>query len=91
MKNKKATWPEYILADVYKYEGDKLESWIHILFVKIWQQEQQWDASKDISVVIIFRNGERPDCGHSKGVVFLSVVGTGQGCNDENWGSSSTT
>jgi len=74
LKNNKASGPDGIPAEIFKYDGQYL---LHRLpFHSTWNSKQLPQQWKDANIVTIFkRKGDQAVCGNSRGISLLSVAG----------------
>lgn len=75
LKNKKASGPDGISAELFKEGGPTLLEHTHLLIVKIWNTGIIPAHLRDASIVTIFKKGDKTHCGNYRGVSLLSVTG----------------
>ena len=74
--NNKANGPVGIPAEILKARGAKLHQHIHALIMTIWDQEVIPSDLRDALIVILFKKGDKADCGNYRGISLLSINGT---------------
>ena len=76
LKDNKAAGPDNIHAEVIKYGGCALHRRLHNFILDCWSAKclpQQW---KNANIIFIHKqNGDRAECGNSRGISLLSVAG----------------
>ena len=76
LKDNKAAGPDNIPAEVIKYGGCALHRRQHNFILDCWSAKclpQQW---KNANIILVHRqNGDRAECGNSRGISILSVAG----------------
>ena len=75
LKDGKAPGGGGIPAEVWKHGGDNLFSRLHQLITNAWEVGSVSLAWKDASIVTIYKNGDRTDCGNYRGISLLSIAG----------------
>ena len=75
LKDGKASGGDGIPTEVWKHGGDSLFSRLHQLITNAWNMGSVPQSWKDASIVIIYKKGNRTDCGNHKGISFLSTAG----------------
>ena len=58
-----------------KAGGANLHQHIHALIMKIWHQEVIPSDLRDALIVILFKKGDKADCGNYRGISLLSTTG----------------
>ena len=74
-KNDKASGPDGIPAEVLKYGGPTLAQRLHDFIKCIWNEEQAPADLKNALIVIIYKKGDKAECGNYRGISLLSTVG----------------
>ena len=64
-----------VLPEVIVYGGRCLRAFLLILFNIIWVSEMIPQVWKDAIITILFKKGDRSECGNYRGISLLSVVG----------------
>ena len=64
-----------VLPEVIVYGGRCLRAFLLILFNIIWASEMIPQVWKDAIITILFKKGNRSECGNYRGISLLSVVG----------------
>ena len=64
-----------IPAEVWKRGGDNMSSRLHQLITNAWEVGSIPQAWKDVSIVTIYKKGDRTDCGNYKGISLPSIAG----------------
>ena len=64
-----------VLPEVIVYGGRCLRAFLLILFNIIWASEMIPQVWKDAIITILFKKGDRSECGNYRGISLLSVVG----------------
>ena len=76
LKDNKAAVPDNIHAEVIKYGGCALHRRLHHFILDCWSTRclpQQW---KNANIILVHKqNGDRTECGNSRGISLLSVAG----------------
>ena len=76
LKDNKAAGPDNIPAEVIKYGGCALHRRLHYFIFDCWSAKclpQQW---KNANIILVHKqNGDRAECGNSRGISLLSVAG----------------
>jgi len=76
LKNKKAPGEDCIPAEIYKYGGPELTSFLHAFFKACWEQKHIPNRWKHSNIVTIYKKkGDRSICGNSRGISLLDVAG----------------
>ena len=75
LKDGKAPGGDGIPAEVWKHGGDNLSNRLHQLITKAWEEGSVPQAWKDVSIVTIYKKGDRTDCGNYRGISLLSIAG----------------
>ena len=75
LKDGKAPGGDGIPAEVRKHGVDNLFSRLHQLITNGWEVGFVPQAWKDGSIVIIYKKGDRTDCGNYRGISLLSIAG----------------
>ena len=76
MKNNKASGPDNIPAEIFKYGGPILRAQFHLLIQKIWDNEEiPRDLVDGIITTIYKKKGDRSICGNYRGITLLSAAG----------------
>ena len=70
-----------IPAEVWKHGGDNLFSRLHQLITNAWEVGSVPQAWKYASIVTIYKNGDRTDCGNYRGI--LSSFHSGQDLRED--------
>ena len=66
---------ECIPTEVWKHGGDNLFGKLHQLVINAWEVGSVPQAWKDASIVTIYKNGDRTDCGNCREISLLSIAG----------------
>ena len=75
MKNRKAPGADSISAEVHKAGGDEMINFLHMLFNKIWREENPpLDWSKMI-VTPVHKKGNKSDPSNYRAISLLSIPG----------------
>ena len=76
LKDNKAAGPDSIPPEVIKYGGCALHRRLHNFILDCWSAKclpQQW---KNANIILVHKqNGDRAECGNSRGISLLSVAG----------------
>ena len=76
LKNRKSPGPDNIPPEVIKEGGYLLKRRLFQFITKIWEEEVIPQDLKDAVIVTIYKKkGDRADCGNSRGISLLSIVG----------------
>ena len=75
MNNNKASGPDGIPAEAYKFGGPDLTARVHSLLLRIWEEETLPDDLKNAVITILFKKGDKSDCGNYRGIALLSSAG----------------
>lgn len=75
MRNNKATGPDGIPAEILKAGGANLHQHMYVLIKKIWDLEMIPLDLRDALIVILFKKGDKADCGNYRGISLLSTTG----------------
>ena len=75
LKGGKAPGGDGISAEVWKHGGDNLFSRLHQLITNAWEMGSVPHAWKDASIVTIYKEGDRTDCGNYRGISLLAIAG----------------
>lgn len=75
MRNNKAACPDRIPAEILKAGGVNLHQHIYVLIKKIWDLELIPSDLRDALIVILFKKGDKADCGNYRGIFLLSTTG----------------
>ena len=73
LKDGKAPGGDGNPAEVWKHGGDNLFSRLHQLIINAWEVGSDPQAWKDASIVTIYKNGDRTDCGNYKVISIISI------------------
>ena len=74
-KLEKSPGPDGIIPDVLVHGGNRLKDFLLILFNIFWTTE---DIPSDLinpNITILFKKGDRSECGNYRGISLLSVIG----------------
>ena len=63
------------ITTIAEQGGDNLFSRLHQLIINAWDVGFVSQSWKDASIVIIYKKGDRTDCGNYRGISFLSIEG----------------
>ena len=75
MKNGKAPGNDQVTADLLKAGGPAVLTWLHELFVDIWQSEETVDDWTLAILIRLFKNkGDRSQCDNYRGISLLVVA-----------------
>ena len=74
LKDGKAPGGDGIPAEIWKRGGDNLFSILHQLITNAWEVGSVTQAWKGVSIVTIYKKGDRTDCGNYRGIVLLSIA-----------------
>ncbi|KAI8516668.1 hypothetical protein Bbelb_052490 [Branchiostoma belcheri] len=75
MNNNKASGPDSIPAEVYKCGGPDLTTRLHSILLRIWDEETLPDDLKNAVITVLYKKGDRSDCGNYRGIALLSSAG----------------
>ena len=76
LKNRKSPGSDNIPPEVIKEGGYLLKRRLFQFITKIWEEEVIPQDLKDAVIVTIYKKkGDRADCGNSRGISLLSIVG----------------
>ncbi|KAI8490935.1 hypothetical protein Bbelb_313540 [Branchiostoma belcheri] len=73
--NNKASGPDSIPAEVYKCGGPDLTTRLHSILLRIWDEETLPDDLKNAVITVLYKKGDRSDCGNYRGIALLSSAG----------------
>ena len=74
-KLKRSPGPDGILTEVLVYGGHTLISFLLTSFNLFWRSDKLPSDLIDANICILFKKGDRSDCGNYRGTSLLSVVG----------------
>ena len=74
LKDGKAPEGDGIPAEVWKHGGAKLVNRLYQLISNAWEEGSVPQAWKDASIVTIYKEGDRTDCGNYRGISLLSIA-----------------
>ncbi|PFX13645.1 LINE-1 retrotransposable element ORF2 protein [Stylophora pistillata] len=75
MKKGKAAGPDGIPAEAYKAAGSALIEKLHVLLMRIWDEEVIPSDLQDALIVTIFKKGDTANCENYRGISLLSIAG----------------
>ena len=75
LKNNKATGSDGVPAKLFKVGGPALTDHTHRLIPKIWSTKTIPTDLRDISIVTIFKKGDKAQCGNYRGISLLLTAG----------------
>ncbi|VDO62624.1 unnamed protein product [Schistosoma margrebowiei] len=75
IKGGKAAGPDYIPAEALKSDIEVSTNMLHLLFKKIWEEEQVPMNWKEGHLIKIPKKGDLSKCGNYRGVTLLSAPG----------------
>lgn len=75
LRNNKATGPDNIPAEIYKYGGQTVQANVHNLLLRIWETATIPSDLKDCIIVTIHKKGDKSICGNYRGISLLATAG----------------
>ncbi|KAK4467974.1 hypothetical protein MN116_000244 [Schistosoma mekongi] len=75
IKNGKSARPDNIPAEALKTDIETTSKILHILFRKIWEEEQVPADWKEVYLIKIPKKGDLSNCENYRGITLLSVPG----------------
>ena len=75
MKPGKSPGPDDILPETIKYGGNALKNYLLTFFNLFWITELPPSDLVNPNITILFKKGDRSQCGNYRGISLLSVVG----------------
>eukprot|EP00111_Clytia_hemisphaerica_P011542 TCONS_00033881-protein len=75
MKSGKSPGPDGILPETIKYGGNALKNYLLTFFNLFWITELLPSDLVNPNITILFKKGDRSQCGNYRGISLLSVVG----------------
>ncbi|MEO0687237.1 MAG: hypothetical protein AAFY76_19855 [Cyanobacteria bacterium J06649_11] len=78
MKNTKlgkSPGPDGILPKVFVYGGSTLKAFLFVIISIFWVTKNLPPEIKDPNITILFKKGDRSQCGNYRGISLLSAVG----------------
>jgi len=64
-----------ISSKIWKHGGAEILFKLHQLILSVWKEERVPQDWKDASIILIFKKGNRKDCGNYRGISLLSIAG----------------
>jgi hypothetical protein len=74
LKRHKSSGTDEIPAELIKAGGRIIQSEIHKLIISVCNKEELPEEWKDSVIVLIFKKGDKTDCGNYRGVSLLSTT-----------------
>ena len=71
----KAPGADAIPAEVYKHGGDTLLQKLTDLFCRMWDEEVIPQQLKDVSIIHLYKKGNRQVCDNYSGISLLAIAG----------------
>ena len=71
----KSPGPDGILPEVLVHGGNTLKAFLFAIISMFWVTEMLPSEIKDPNITILFKKGDRSQCGNYRGISLLSAVG----------------
>lgn len=74
MKPNKCPGNDKLTAELFKYGGESLTKWMHILMGEIWKQEKFPKDWNEAILLPIYKKGKKTKCSNYRGIALLNVA-----------------
>ena len=75
IKANKARGPDNIPLELLKHAGQTLQTRLHLLMLRIWEDKHLPGDWRDANIVNIFKKGDKRQCRNYRGISLLSIAG----------------